>query len=237
MVHVAKEMTREGFNIPLLIGGATTSKVHTSVKIEPHYNHPVVHVNDASRSVPVVSNLLSADLRENYILQVKAEHARTREYHKSDRAKAGHVSLDKARENKFSERDTQIVKPAFTGIKVFEDYSLEEIASYIDWTPFFISWEMKGSYPKILQDQERGAEATKLFNDAQQMLRRIISEKWLTAKAVIGIFPAVSKGDDIIVSAPSVGDKTKSSEQTYVFHTLRQQSQKSGAEKNLALAD
>ena len=237
MVHVAKEMAREGFTIPLLIGGATTSKVHTAVKIEPHYNHPVIHVNDASRSVPVVSNLLSKDLRENYIALVKAENARTREYHKADRAKSNYISLTKARENKFEVNREAVVKPAFIGIKVFDDYSLSEIARYIDWTPFFISWEMKGSYPKIFSDKERGVEAKKLFDDAQQMLQQIIAEKWLTAKAVIGIFPAVSKGDDIVVSMSSSSVKRAANEPSVVFHTLRQQSQKNGAEKNVALAD
>ncbi|MCX6275168.1 MAG: methionine synthase, partial [Bacteroidetes bacterium] len=237
MVHVAKEMAREGFTIPLLIGGATTSKVHTAVKIEPHYNHPVIHVNDASRSVPVVSNLLSKDLRENYIAQVKAENARTREYHKADRAKSNYISLAKARENKFKVNGEAVAKPAFTGIKVFDDYSLSEIARYIDWTPFFISWEMKGSYPKIFSDKERGVEAKKLFDDAQQMLQKIIAEKWLTAKAVVGIFPAVSKGDDIVVSMPTSNEKSAANEASVVFHTLRQQSQKNGPEKNVALAD
>ena len=237
MVHVAKEMAREGFTIPLLIGGATTSKVHTAVKIEPHYSHPVIHVNDASRSVPVVSNLLSKDLSENYIAQVKAENARTREYHKADRAKSNYISIAKARENKFEVNGEAVAKPAFTGIKVFDDYSLSEIVRYIDWTPFFISWEMKGSYPKIFDDKERGVEAKKLFADAQKMLKEIINGKWLTAKAVIGIFPAVSKGDDIIVSLPSSNGNPSTEKSSFVFHTLRQQSLKSGAEKNLALAD
>ncbi|MGA8808491.1 MAG: dihydropteroate synthase, partial [Thermoanaerobaculia bacterium] len=156
MVHVAKEMTREGFTIPLLIGGATTSKVHTAVKIEPHYAHPVVHVNDASRSVPVVSNLLSKDLRENYIKEVRAENERTRGYHKADRAKSNFITIGQARGNKFELNGAVVPKPNFTGTKVFEDYSLEEISQYIDWTPFFISWEMKGSYPKILKDATRG---------------------------------------------------------------------------------
>ncbi len=237
MVHVAKEMAREGFDIPLLIGGATTSKVHTAVKIEPHYSYPVIHVNDASRSVPVVSSLLSKEHRDKFIEQAKAENARTREYHKADRAKANHISLAKARENKFELNGTAISTPDFTGIKVFDDYSLEEISQYIDWTPFFISWEMKGSYPKIFSDRERGTEAKKLFDDAQNMLQQIISNKWLTAKAVIGIFPAVSKGDDIVVFSPSAKGKEQENEVVAVFHTIRQQSQKPAGEKNIALSD
>ncbi len=231
MVHVAKEMAREGFDIPLLIGGATTSKVHTAVKIEPHYKHPVIHVNDASRSVPVVSNLLSKDNKDKFIEQIKAENARTREYHKADRAKADHVSLVKARENKFNLNGAVVPKPEFTGVKIFEDYSLEEISKYIDWTPFFITWEMKGSYPKIFNDKERGVEAKKLFNEAQEMLGKIISEKWLTAKAVIGIFPAASKMDDILV----YDDSGKNNVAT--FHTIRQQNRKPDGQKNLALSD
>ena len=231
MVHVAKEMTREGFNIPLLIGGATTSKVHTAVKIEPHYAYSVVHVNDASRSVPVVSNLLSKDLRENYIKEVRAENERTRGYHKADRAQAKYLSLAAAQKNKFQLNGAVVPKPNFLGIKVFEDFDLKEVVDFIDWTPFFISWEMKGSYPKILKDPVRGTEAQKLFDDAQAMLNRIINQKWLTAKAVIGIFPAHSRGDDIEV----YDEATESMKAT--FFSLRQQSQKPGDIKNIALAD
>ncbi len=231
MVHVAKEMTREGFTIPLLIGGATTSKVHTAVKIEPHYAHTVVHVNDASRSVPVVSNLLSKELKANYVQTIKEENARTREYHKADRAKSNYISIAKARENKFELNGAVVSKPNFIGVKVFEDFSMEEISQYIDWTPFFISWEMKGSYPKILKDPTRGKEAQKLFDDAQSMLKRIIKEKWLTAKAVIGIFPANNSGDDILVF-----DEVAKN-QIATFHTIRQQSQKPAEQKNVALAD
>jgi len=231
MVHVAKEMAREGFDIPLLIGGATTSKVHTAVKIEPHYAHTVVHVNDASRSVPVVSNLLSKDLKENFVKEIKAENARTREYHKADRAKNNYISIAKARENKFELNGAVVSEPNFTGIKVFEDYPLEEISQYIDWTPFFISWEMKGSYPKIFENKERGAEAKKLFDEAQEMLQKIIREKWLTAKGVIGIFPASSNGDDINVF------EKDSNIQIATFYSIRQQAQKSAEQKNIALAD
>lgn len=231
MVHVAKEMTREGFTIPLLIGGATTSKVHTAVKIEPHYAHPVVHVNDASRSVPVVSNLLSKDLRDNYIKEVRAENERTRGYHKADRAQAKYLSIADAQKNKFQLNGAVIPKPNFLGIKVFNDFDLNEVVEFIDWTPFFISWEMKGSYPKILKDPVRGAEAQKLFDDAQDMLQRIIKEKWLTAKAVIGIFPARSNGDDIEVYDAEGKNKTAT------FFTLRQQSEKPSDLKNTALAD
>ena len=231
MVHVAKEMAREGFNIPLLIGGATTSKVHTAVKIEPHYKHPVIHVNDASRSVPVVSSLLSKDGKENFVKEIKAEYERTREYHKADRAKTAFLTLDKARQNKFSLNGVVVAKPAFTGVKVFEDYDLKEIAAFIDWTPFFIAWEMKGSYPKILEDKVRGEEAKKLFADAQQMLAQLIDEKWLTAKGVIGIFPAHSVNDDIEVFDEHGKKKIAT------FYSLRQQTQKPQGQGNIALSD
>ncbi len=231
MVHVAREMQREGLEIPLLIGGATTSKVHTAVKIEPNYSGVVVHVNDASRSVPVVSNLLSKDLQKKYGEEVKAENARTRQYHQADRARGNYVSIEDARKSRFVPGEQSISKPNLPGITVFDNYNLSEIARYIDWTPFFISWEMKGSYPKILKDPVRGKEAQKLFEDAQAMLKKIIEEKWLTAKAVVGIFHATSSGDDILVF-----DQTKKN-QMAVFHTIRQQTLKSDSQKNVALSD
>jgi 5-methyltetrahydrofolate--homocysteine methyltransferase len=231
MVHVAKEMKREGFTIPLLIGGATTSKVHTAVKIEPHYNYPVVHVNDASRSVPVVSSLLSKELRDSFIEQIRSENERTRSYHKADRAQAKFLSLTEAQKNKFTISTQKGNKPNFIGVKVFESFDVKELIDFIDWTPFFISWEMKGSYPKLLKDPVRGTEAQKLFDDAQAMLKQIVAEKWLTAKAVVGIFPALSDGDDIEVYDHFGKEKIAT------FHTLRQQSQKADNFKNVALAD
>jgi 5-methyltetrahydrofolate--homocysteine methyltransferase len=230
MVHVAKEMTREGFTIPLLIGGATTSKVHTAVKIEPNYTFPVIHVNDASRSVSMVSSLLSPQTKEAVVANARAENARLREYHKNARAAGQILSIQQARKNKFAINwnDNHIRRPAMTGKKTFHDYSLEEIAKYIDWTPFFISWEMKGSYPKILKDPVRGVEAQKLFDEAQAMLEKIISEKWIKANAVIGIFPALADGDDI-----EVYDK----ENIFHLHTIRQQSKKPSEFSNVALSD
>ena len=249
MVHVAKEMEREKFSIPLLIGGATTSKVHTAVKIEPHYSGTVVYVNDASRSVPVVSNLLSEELNENFVAEIKAENERTRTYFKADRAKGNYLTLDKARANRFeaSEQPSTVPnirdKKYVAGYLQSDDakrngafaidgnkgigwlhYSLEEIAPYIDWTPFFVAWEMKGSYPKIFDNKERGAEAKKLFDEAQDMLQKIIKEKWLTAKAVIGIFPAAANQDDINLYDDQ-GNKT------HTFFTIRQQSQKAEGQK------
>ncbi len=233
MVHVAKEMERQGFTIPLLIGGATTSKVHTAVKVAPHYSHPVVHVNDASRSVPVVSSLISKELREAFAKEVAKDYERVREQNKNAQAQNKFISLKEARDNKFKANGAAVHKPTFIGNKVFYDYNLAEIAEYIDWTPFFHSWEMKGSYPKILKDPERGTEAQKLFNDAQAMLKRIIDEKWLKAKAVVGLYPANTVNDDDI---EVYSDETRSKVLT-TFHTLRQQTKKPDGQYNVALAD
>jgi 5-methyltetrahydrofolate--homocysteine methyltransferase len=232
MVHVAKEMERLKFKTPLLIGGATTSKVHTAVKISQNYSGPVVHVNDASKSVPVASSLISEELRDAFMIEVRNDYNRVREQNKNAQSQNKFIPIAEARENKFQIdwNKTVINKPAFTGNKVFEDYSLAEIAEYIDWTPFFHSWELKGSYPKIFNDPERGAEAKKLFDDAQKMLRQIISDKWLKARAVIGIYEANAVDDDIHLANSFAGKKV-------VFHTLRQQTKKPAGQANVALAD
>ena len=233
MVYVAKEMERLGFKTPLLIGGATTSKVHTAVKIAQNYSGPVVHVNDASKSVPVASSLISNELRDAFMAEVNKDYERVREQNKNAQSQNKLISMADARENKFpiDWNKTEITKPNFIGNKVYANYDLKEIAEYIDWTPFFISWEMKGSYPKILSDPIRGAEATKLFNDAQAMLNKIISEKWLQAKAVIGIYPANTVNDDDTEVYNEKGKKL------VTFHTLRQQSKKPAGQYNIALAD
>jgi len=234
MVHVAKEMERLGFKTPLLIGGATTSKVHTAVKIAQNYSGPVVHVNDASKSVPVASSLISDELRDAFMVEITKDYDRVREQNKNAQSQNKFISIEEARENKFpiDWNKSEIVKPTFIGNKVINDYSLAEIAEYIDWTPFFISWEMKGSYPKILKDPTRGEEARKLFDDAQAMLKKIIDEKWLRANAVIGIYPAKAVGDDIEVYEDEAGTKTKT-----VFHSLRQQTKKPAGQYNVALSD
>jgi 5-methyltetrahydrofolate--homocysteine methyltransferase len=234
MVHVAKEMERLGFTTPLLIGGATTSKVHTAVKIAQNYSGPVVHVNDASKSVPVASSLISKELRGAFMAEVNKDYERVREQNKNAQSQNKFVSLKEARENKFpiDWNKTEVVEPSFLGNKVFTNYDLKEISEYIDWTPFFHSWEMKGSYPKILSDPERGTEATKLFNDAQNMLKKIISEKWLQANAVIGIYPANVVNDDDI----EVLDENKKAVKCS-FHTIRQQTKKPAGQYNIALAD
>jgi 5-methyltetrahydrofolate--homocysteine methyltransferase len=234
MVHVAKEMERLKFKLPLLIGGATTSKVHTAVKIAPNYSGPVVHVNDASKSVPVASSLISEENRAALMSEVATEYERLREQNKNARSQNKFVSIDEARANKFpiDWSKSASATPSFTGNKVFDNYDLEEIASYIDWTPFFHSWELKGSYPKIFNDPDRGTEARKLYDDAQQMLKKIIAEKWLTARAVIGIYPAASVNHDDIEVLHENGKTTR-----FVFHSIRQQTKKPAGQFNIALAD
>ncbi|MBI4932089.1 MAG: methionine synthase [Bacteroidetes bacterium] len=229
MVHVAKEMEREGFNIPLLIGGATTSKVHTAVKIATNYSHSVVHVNDASRSVPVVGNLVSKALHKNFMKNVQDEYHLIREQNKKSHSQNIYLSLEEARKNKFLLSESAIpVKPSFIGNKTLKNYPLEEIAKFIDWTPFFHSWDMKGTYPKIFDNKERGAEAKKLFDDAQKMLKKIIEGKWLQANAVIGFYPAHSADDDIHIA---------NGKKEVVLHTIRQQTKKTSGQFNVALSD
>lgn len=234
MVHVAKEMERLGFKTPLMIGGATTSRVHTAVKIAQHYSGPVVHVNDASKSVPVASSLISNELRDAFMKEVDLDYARVREQNKNAQSQNKFISIQEARQNKFQIdwSKTEITTPTFVGNKVFDAYNLQEISEYIDWTPFFHSWELKGSYPKILNDPARGEEAKKLFSDAQSMLKKIIAEKWLTARAVIGIYPANAVNDDDIEVVYENGKITK-----HVFHSIRQQTKKPAGQFNLALAD
>ena len=233
MVHVAKEMERLNFKLPLLIGGATTSKVHTAVKIAPNYSGPVVHVNDASKSVPVASSLISNELRQGFIDNLNIDYVRVRDQNKNAQSQNKLISLAEARQNKFQIdwTKTRITKPSFVGNKVFTSYDLKEISEYIDWTPFFHSWEMKGSYPKILTDATRGIEATKLFNDAQSMLNKLVSQKWLQANAVIGIYPANTVNDDDTEVYDEKGNVLAT------FYSLRQQSKKPAGQFNLALSD
>ena len=232
MVHVAKEMQRQGFTIPLMIGGATTSRAHTAVKIEPHYKGAVIYVTDASRAVGVASNLLSGELSKDYIESVRNEYIDVRERHKGKEAKTLQHSLENARQNKFVWGNYIPVKPTFLGEKVIENLSLATLENYIDWTPFFQTWEMAGSYPKILSDSVVGEEAQKLFDDAQTMLKAIISENWLQARAVIGFFPANSVEDDIVLY-------TDESRQTVleILPHLRQQNIKAPGRPNYCLTD
>ena len=234
MVHVAKEMEREKFDIPLLIGGATTSKVHTAVRISPNYSQPAIHVNDASRSVGVAASLLSKDLKGALVKQVNEEYDRLRILNLKSKSDDKFIPLSEARANKLKNEwvRSKITKPQFTGNKVFTDYSLCEISKYIDWTPFFHTWEMKGSYPKIFSDPQRGTEAKKLFDEAQIMLKKMIDEKWVQANGVVGFYRANSVSDDIEVYSDEEGHMSKT-----VLHTLRQQTRKPDGQPNLALSD
>ncbi len=233
MVHVAKEMQRQGFTIPLMIGGATTSRAHTAVKIEPHYNKgPTIYVTDASRGVGVASNLLSTELKDDFVKNVRIEYEEVRDRHKGREAKTKQHSLEAARDNKFNWGSYEPVKPSFLGIKVLDNFPLDTLVPYIDWTPFFQTWEMAGSYPKILDDHVVGIEARKLFEEAQAMLQKITSEKWLTARAVIGFFPANSDGDDVIVYTDDTREQSLET-----LHHLRQQNIKAPGRPNYCLSD
>ncbi|MFA5983826.1 MAG: methionine synthase [Methylococcaceae bacterium] len=232
MVHIAKEMERQGFNIPLMIGGATTSRAHTAVKIEPHYHGPTVYVTDASRGVGVASNLLSSDLKAEYIKKIREEYEEVRDRHKGREAKTPQHNLLAARLNKHVLSEYEPVEPTFLGIKVFDKFPLATLVSYIDWTPFFQTWEMAGSYPKILEDAIVGKEAKQLFADANTMLQQIVAENWLEARAVIGFFPANSDGDDIYLYT----DQSRM-ERLETLHHLRQQNMKAPGRPNYCLAD
>jgi 5-methyltetrahydrofolate--homocysteine methyltransferase len=234
MVTVAKEMERAGLIIPLLIGGATTSKVHTAVKIDQHYTKgQTVHVLDASRAVTVVESLLGSK-NEDFIRELQADYNRVREHHERHRAGKQLITIQEARENKLALEfnDSTIKKPRKLGLTTFCDYDLNELVALIDWTPFFQTWELHGKYPAILEDEVVGIEATRLFQDAQVILGLMIKEKWTQANAVVGLFPANSKGDDIEIYDPS-----DSSKLIAIQHTLRQQTKKAEGQPNLALSD
>jgi len=235
MVHVASEMQREGFQLPLLIGGATTSKTHTAVKIAPGYGQPVIHVKDASRAVGVVQKLMSSKGRVQYAEELAAEYEGVRQKHAGRRRGTRLVTIEKARANR-AEIDWEGYappQPSFTGVKTFDDYPLESLRPYIDWTPFFHSWQMKASYPGILDDPEKGEEARRLFADAQEMLDRMVAERWLQARATIGLFPANALEDD---SVELYTDGSRR-ELLSTLHFLRQQKQKSPGRPNRSLAD
>ncbi|BBN58632.1 methionine synthase [Hydrogenovibrio marinus] len=236
MVNVAKLMKERGMNLPLLIGGATTSKAHTAVKIEPQYEHPVVYVKDASRAVGVAQSLISPDLKVDFATKIRAEYEQVREERKARAKQVKRIPINKARENPSlttdAWQDYTPGKPSFLGTKVLEDYPLEKLVERFDWSPFFQSWELHGLYPRILEDKVVGEEAKKLFADAQAMLQKILDEKWLTAKAVYGFFPANRVGDDIEIYT----DETRS-EVAHKLHHLRQQAEKKRGGANGCLSD
>jgi 5-methyltetrahydrofolate--homocysteine methyltransferase len=234
MVHFAKEMEREGFTVPLIVGGATTSRIHAAVKIAPNYSGPAIHVLDASRSVTVCSSLMNKDARDGYIQSIKDEYAKAREAHMNKRSDKRFVSIDNARNLRCQINLNGAIppKPTFTGTKVFEAFPLEELVPYIDWTPFFHTWELRGSYPKIFDDKNVGTEARELFDNAQALLNRIIKENLLQANGVIGFWPANSVGDDIELYSDESRTQLLSK-----IHTLRQQAEKVAGEPYYALSD
>lgn len=237
MVFLASEMERLGFKMPLLIGGATTSKTHTAVKVEPEYSGPVIHVLDASRAVAVASSLLGEDenQRSNFVLDTQASYQKIREQRAGRKSHKKYLPISSARRNKLQLDWASYTPPVpqQTGVQVFDQIGLEELSTYIDWTPFFSSWQLAGKFPDILKDEVVGVEAQRLYNDARSMLRQIIDEKWLQAKAIVGIFPAnVVNDDDIEIYAEADREKVLTT-----LHHLRQQAQKATGRPNLCLTD
>ncbi len=232
MVHVAREMERLGFETPLLIGGATTSRAHTAIKIAPHYSEPVIHVLDASRAVPVATSLLSEEGRDAFIAQHRSEYETVRKTHAAPKQSV--VSIDEARRRRtpIVWRAEDIAKPAFTGVRVLNDFPLSVLREFIDWSPFFHAWGLKGVYPRILDDEKQGAQARQLFAEGQALLDRIVQEKLITARGVYGFFPANAVGDDVDLYT----DDTRSAILDR-FHFLRQQANREGSEPCRSLAD
>ena len=235
MSQVAREMQRQDFHIPLLIGGATTSRAHTALKIEPHYKSPTVWVKDASRAVGVAQSLVSKELVDNFMTKIRAEYADIRERHKNRGSAKTLVPLEHARGQRFSCDWANYTppQPNKPGLTVFDNYDLAELRTYIDWTPFFQAWELAGHYPAILKDEVVGKQATELFADAQSMLDKIVAEHWLTARAVIGFWPAQGHGDDIRL-VPHEDAKTPS---RVTLHHLRQQAEKPAERPDFCLSD
>jgi len=238
MTNVAREMERQGFKLPLLIGGATTSKAHTAVKIAPSYTEPVVHVLDASRAVPVVSNLISAEHKPKFASQIREEYDRVRKHHTGQQQKL--VSLDQARENAPKLEFNDLPKPEFTGVRVLSSLdprpstlvTLSDLVPFIDWSPFFHTWELRGVYPAILNHEKHGEEARKLFAEAQKLLEKIVAEKLIEPRGVYGFFPANRVGDDVELYTDESRKKVLTK-----FHFLRQQIEKTDGTPNRSLAD
>jgi 5-methyltetrahydrofolate--homocysteine methyltransferase len=232
MVHVAREMERQGFKLPLLIGGATTSRRHTAIKIAPHYSEPVVHVLDASRAVPVTTSLLSDDGKAEFVAQHRAEYEALRKAHVAQRQKAVPLETARMRRTPIEWRAEDLPRPESTGVRVLDNFPLATLREFIDWTPFFHTWELKGSYPRIFDDERQGAQARQIFTEANALLDRIIEKNLITARGVYGFFPANAVGDDIEVYTDCKRGKVREQ-----FHFLRQQVNKEGNEPCRSLAD
>jgi 5-methyltetrahydrofolate--homocysteine methyltransferase len=232
MVHVAREMERHGFKLPLLIGGATTSRAHTAVKIAPHYSEPVVHVLDASRAVPVTTSLLSDEGKSAFVVQHRADYDALRKAHSAPRLTVVSLETARARRTPIEWRAEDLPKPAFTGARVLDNFPLATLRDFIDWTPFFHTWGLKGVYPRILEHEGQGAQARQIFTEANALLDIIIEKKLITARGVYGLFPASAVGDDVELYIDGARDKVLER-----FHFLRQQSNKEGTEPCRSLAD
>jgi len=229
MVHVAREMERQGFTVPLMIGGATTSRAHTAVKIAPHYSEPVVHVLDASRAVPVTTSLLSDDGKAEFVREHRAEYERLRKAHAAPKKKAVPIAEARLRRTPIEWKAEDLAKPEFIGVRVLEDFPLGTLREFIDWSPFFHAWGLKGIYPRIMEEGEQAAQAKQIFAEGNALLDRILAEKLLTARGVYGIFAANAVGDDVELYAD---DEVKAQ-----FHYLRQQVDREGSEPCRSLAD
>jgi 5-methyltetrahydrofolate--homocysteine methyltransferase len=232
MVHVAREMERHGFKLPLLIGGATTSRAHTAIKIAPHYSEPVVHVLDASRAVPVTTSLLSDDGKSAFVAKHRSDYEALRQAHSAPRLKVISIEAARARRTPIQWRSEDLPKPAFTGVRVLDNFPLATLRDFIDWTPFFHTWGLKGVYPRILEHDGQGAQARQIFTEANALLDKIIEKNLITARGVYGLFPASAVGDDVELYTDGAREKALAR-----FHFLRQQSNKEGSEPCRSLAD
>jgi 5-methyltetrahydrofolate--homocysteine methyltransferase len=232
MVHVAREMERHGFKLPLLIGGATTSRAHTAVKIAPHYSEPVVHVLDASRAVPVTTSLLSDEGKSAFVVQHRADYEALRKAHAAPRLTVVSLDAARARRTPIQWRAEDLPKPAFTGVRVLDNFPLATLRDFIDWTPFFHTWGLKGVYPRILEHEGQGAQARQIFTEANALLDVVIEKKLITARGVYGLFPASAVGDDVELYTNDAREKVLER-----FHFLRQQSNKEGSEPCRSLSD
>jgi 5-methyltetrahydrofolate--homocysteine methyltransferase len=232
MVHVAKEMERQGFMLPLLVGGATTSRTHTAVKIAPHYSQPVVHVLDASRAVPVTTSLLSDEGKEEFVTRHRSEYEALRKAHAAPRQQVVSLAEARVRRTPIEWRAEDLPTPEFTGVRVLHDFPLATLREYIDWSPFFHTWGLKGIYPRILDHPEQGQQARQIFTEANALLDKIIEDKLITASGVYGFFAANAVGDDVELYADDSRTQTLKR-----FHFLRQQANREGSEPCRSLGD
>jgi len=232
MVHVAREMERQGFKLPLLIGGATTSRAHTAVKIAPHYSEPVVHVLDASRAVPVTTNLLSDEGKAPFVAQHRADYEALRKAHSAPRQTVISIEAARARRTPIKWRSEDLPKPVFTGVRGLDNFPLATLREFIDWTPFFHTWGLKGVYPRILEDEGQGAQARQIFTEANALLDNMIEKNTIRARGVYGLFPANAIGDDVELYTDAARERVLER-----FHFLRQQSNKEGSEPCRSLSD